>query len=195
MDKSPAPVVLHKSSNYNASELEGFRSATEAMRVNSVDFVSILDTDMRLLRYGNYPPYRGAHIELDRQTQLLYTRGFVPYYETYAGKYVPQSLEVRIFEADESPDTICGEILSLTKMNRNNAQFDGNYPITLECARRVGQIMKYLKDDERSQISLVFYVGAYLNPLNSKGGSNISGGRRKSASSVPIYRNVVSVLL
>lgn len=37
---------------------------------------------MRLLRQGNYPPYRGKHVELDHANHLLYRRGFVPYYET-----------------------------------------------------------------------------------------------------------------
>lgn len=158
LDTSPARVVLHKSSNYNLAELEGFRAATDTMRVNNVDFVTIMDSDMRLFRHGSYPPYRGTHITLDQQTHLLYTRGFVRHYETYTGKYIPQPLEVRIIEADESPETICHEILCLTKMNWNNTQFDGKYPITIECARRVGRIMKYLGNDERPQISYSFYM-------------------------------------
>lgn len=158
LDTSPGRVVLHKSSNYHEAELDGFRTAAKAMRVNTVDFVTIQDTEMRLLRHGSYPPYRGTHIELDHDSHLLYTRGFVPYYETYTGKYIPHPLEIRIAEADESPDNICNEILSLTKMNWNNTQFDGKYPITLECARRVGQIMKYLDDNERPQISYSFYM-------------------------------------
>lgn len=158
LQNTPGRVVLHKSSNYSKAELDGFRAATDSMRINTVDFVTLLDTDLKLLRHGNYPPYRGMHIELDHTTHLLYTRGFVPYYETYPGKYVPQPVEVRIAEADESPDNICDEILSLTKMNWNNTQFDGKYPITLVCARRVGQIMKYLADDERPQINYSFYM-------------------------------------
>lgn len=158
LQTTPGRVVLHKSSNYNHAELEGFRAATDSMRVNNVDFVTLLDTDLKLLRHGNYPPYRGMHVELDKASHLLYTRGFVPYYATYTGKYVPQPLEVRIAESDESADSICDEILSLTKMNWNNTQFDGKYPITLVCARRVGQIMKYLGDDERPQINYSFYM-------------------------------------
>ena len=150
--------MLHKSSNYSVAELEGFRAATDAMRVNAVDFVTILDTDMRLLRYGSYPPYRGTHIELDRQTHLLYTRGFVPYYATYTGKYIPQPLEVRVVETDAAPEDICSEILSLTKMNWNNTQLDGRLPITLECAKRVGDIMKYIDENEKPQVSYSYYM-------------------------------------
>lgn len=154
----PARLVVHKSSNYNPAELEGFRVAAGNNHIGAVDFVTILDSDMRLLRKGEYPPYRGMDVELDSRTHLLYTRGFVPFYGTYPGKYIPQPIEVRIAEADTSPELICDEILSLTKMNWNNTQFDGKYPITIECARRVGKIMKYLKEHDRPQISYSFYM-------------------------------------
>lgn len=155
---SPGRLVMHKTSNYIASELEGFREATDEQRVRNVDFVTILDTDMRLFRDGIYPPYRGTHVELDDTTHLLYTRGAVRYYRTYPGPYIPQPLEVRIVESDESPSVICQEILGLTKMNWNNTQFDGKYPITIECARKVGQIMKYLSEHDQPQIRYSFYM-------------------------------------
>lgn len=159
LDNSPGRLVIHKSSNYNDAELDGFREATDEMRVKAVDFVTILDTDFQLLRDGGiYPAYRGTHIELDSNYHLLYTRGSVKYYKTYTGLYIPQPLEIRIVESDESPGTICQEILSLTKMNWNNTQFDGKYPITIECARKVGQIMKYLDENEKPQISYSFYM-------------------------------------
>jgi argonaute-like protein implicated in RNA metabolism and viral defense len=154
----PGRLVLHKSSNYNAAELEGFKSATKALHVGTVDFVTVMDTKLKLFRKGIYPPYRGTHIELDRETHLLYTRGAVKYYQTYTGMYVPQPLEIRIIESDESPGVVCSEILSLTKMNWNNTQFDGKYPITIGCARRVGQIMKYLDEGDKPQISYSYYM-------------------------------------
>jgi argonaute-like protein implicated in RNA metabolism and viral defense len=98
------------------------------------------------------------HVELDRESHILYTRGFVPYYRTYTGKYIPQPLEVRIVEADESPDIICREILALTKMNWNNTQFDQKYPITIGCARRVGEILKYLDEGKEPQTSYSYYM-------------------------------------
>lgn len=154
----PGRLVLHKSSNYNAAELDGFKRATKELRVSQVDFVTVMDTNLKLFRKNIYPPYRGCHIELDRDVHLLYTRGSVKYYETYTGLYVPQPLEIRIVESDESPSVLCSEILSLTKMNWNNTQFDGRLPITIGCARRVGQIMKYLGENEKPQISYSYYM-------------------------------------
>lgn len=57
LSNSPARLVLHKSSKYNEDELSGFRQAAEEMRINSVDFVTIFDTNFRLFRDGDYPPY------------------------------------------------------------------------------------------------------------------------------------------
>lgn len=158
MGNFPGRLVIHKSSNYNEEEQNGFRQATDEMHVEAVDFVTILDSEMRVFREGIYPPYRGMHIELDQNTHLLYTRGSVKYYETYAGKYIPQPIEIRIVDSDESPGLICQEILGLTKMNWNNTQFDGKYPITIQCARKVGQIMKYLGPNEEPQIRYSFYM-------------------------------------
>jgi hypothetical protein len=158
LETSPARMVIHKSSSFNDEEMDGFKQAIRDARVSAVDFVNILDSNIRLFRDGIYPPHRGTHIELDTVTHLLYTRGSVEYYRTYTGKYIPQPLEIRIIESDESPGQICKEILGLTKMNWNNTQFDQKYPITLGCARKVGQIMKYVPDDENPQIRYSFYM-------------------------------------
>ena len=158
LSNSPGRLVMHKSSNYTEAEIDGFQQATTEARVKTIDFVTILDTDMRLFRGGIYPPYRGTHIELDESTNLLYTRGAVEYYKTYPGAYIPQPIEIRIVESDESPGVICQEILGLTKMNWNNTQFDGKYPITIQCARYVGQVMKYLGEHDQPQIRYSFYM-------------------------------------
>jgi len=46
----------------------------------------------------------------------------------------------------------------IDELNWNNTQFDGKYPITLKCTRRVGQIMKYVGPDEKPQIRYAFYI-------------------------------------
>ncbi len=158
MGSLPGRLVIHKSSNFNQAELYGFQSAAGDARVGVTDFVTILDTNIRLLRGGSYPPYRGMHIELDRVNHILYTRGSVEYYMTYPGKYIPHPLEVRIVESEESPQTICQEVLALTKMNWNTTQFDGRLPITIVCARKVGEILKYLPLNENPQISYSYYM-------------------------------------
>lgn len=154
----PARIVIHKSSNFSDEEIEGLESAASAVRIDSVDFVTVMDSKLRLFRDGNYPPYRGTLAQLDEDRQLLYTRGSVWYYQTYPGLYIPQPIELRSVKCEESPNFIASEILGLTKMNWNNTQFDGKYPVTLGCSRKVGQIMKYLTDADTPQIRYGYYM-------------------------------------
>lgn len=154
----PARVIVHKTSNFRECELEGLRAAAKKHSINSLDFVTIMNSNFRLFRNGIYPPYRGARVELSEATHLLYTRGSVPYYATYTGRYIPSPLEVRIVDSEESPATICQEILALTKMNWNNTQFDGRQPVTIGCARRVGDVLKYLPENQVPQIRYSYYM-------------------------------------
>ena len=158
LDTNPARLVLHKSSNYSQGELEGFRNAIYELGINSVDFITIKETDIKFFRDGLYPPQRGSMISLTEKSHILYTRGSVDYYRTYPSMYIPSPLEIRIIENDTSPKIVCEEILALSKMNWNNTQFDGKYPITIACARRVGEIMKYLENTDKPQIRYAFYM-------------------------------------
>lgn len=154
----PKRIVLHKTSNFNPDEVYGFTQAARQLHINQIDLVSIQRSDIRLYRDGNYPPMRGTHLSLTEKHHVLYTRGSVPYYETYPGKYIPSPLEVKLAYYDESPNLICDEIIALTKMNWNNTQFDRKYPITIECAKNVGEILKYLEPDDDMQLKYSFYM-------------------------------------
>lgn len=154
----PKRLVLHKTSNFSEDEVYGFTQAARQLNINQIDLVSIQHSDVRLYRQGNYPPMRGTQFSLTDKHHVLYTRGSVPYYETYPGKYIPSPIEVKLAYYDESPNLICDEIIALTKMNWNNTQFDRKYPITIECARNVGEILKYLDPDDSMQLKYSFYM-------------------------------------
>ncbi|MDG9667163.1 hypothetical protein ONV78_05385 [Hahella sp. CR1] len=154
----PARIVIHKSSNFRESEVKGFTRAITDKRIRRKDFVTIMNSKVRLYSYEQYPPMRGVLLTLSEKVAILYTKGFVRYYKTYPGMYVPVPLEIRAYENDSSLEELCKEILGLTKMNWNNTQFDGRYPITIECSRKVGDIMKYIGSNEKPQISYRFYM-------------------------------------
>jgi len=158
MGAAPSRVVVHKSSGFNDAETAGFQAAAQEQRIGTVDFVTILDSPLRLFRNGSYPPYRGTLVELGGEKLLLQSRGSVWYYATYPGMYVPQPIEIRVHKSEESPTFLAKEILGLTKMNWNNTQFDGKYPVTLGCARKVGQVLKYLKEADLPQIRYAYYM-------------------------------------
>ena len=154
----PKRLVLHKTSNFSEEEIYGFSQAAKQLHINQVDLVSIQNSDIRLYRNGVYPPMRGTQLTLKDDHHILYSRGSVPFYETYPGKYIPSPLEIKLARYDESPNLICDEILALTKMNWNNTQFDRKFPITIECARNVGEILKYLEPDDSMQLKYSFYM-------------------------------------
>ena len=156
--QTPKRLVLHKTSNFNEAEIEGFKQAAKKYFIHQVDLITIIDSDFRLYRENSYPPLRGTQLSFSDKHHLLYTRGSVPYFETYTGKYIPSPVEVRLYEHDESPNLICDEILALTKMNWNNTQFDRRLPITIECARRVGEILKYLDEGDEMALRYSFYM-------------------------------------
>jgi hypothetical protein len=153
----PARVVVHKTSPHNDAELDGFRAALDANAVDSADFLSLGRSFTRLFRDGGYPPLRGTFLTLDRRTHALYTRGSVDFFATYPGMYVPNALRLLCEEVEQTPAFLAEEILSLTKMNWNNTQFDNRNPITIRAARGVGDILKYVEEG-RGQSRYSYYM-------------------------------------
>ena len=86
---------------------------------------------------------RGTFLTLDDRHQILYTRGSVEFYATYPGMYMPRSLLIVCDRVEQTPRYLAEEILSLTKMNWNDTQFDGGMPITIRAAQQVGSILRY----------------------------------------------------
>ena len=154
----PARVVVHKSSNFSDEELDGCTQATAECGVDVVDFVTVMDSTLQLFRNGDYPPFRGTLWHVDDSRCVLYTRGSVWYYKTYPGMYVPRPIELRVIQSELSPSALAREVLGFTKLNWNNTRFDGKYPVTLGCARKVGEIMKYLSDSEQPEIRYAHYM-------------------------------------
>jgi len=151
----PARIVLHKTSTFNRDELEGFRASIQENRIDNFDLVSVGDSYMRLFRNGEYPPLRGTLLDLDQHVHILYTRGSIPFFETYTAKYPPVPFLFRCEATTQTPRTLAEEMLALTKMNWNNTQFDGREPITVGAARQVGGILKYIE------------AGGYVEPRYS----------------------------
>jgi hypothetical protein len=154
----PARLVLHKTSQYNQAELDGFETVARKHHVELIDLVSVSESTTRLFRAGSYPPLRGTFVSLDNMRHVLYTRGSVDFYSTYPGLYVPRPLAMRCDYTEQTPRALAQEILALSKMNWNNTQFDGAEPITVRAARQVGSILKYIPPDGRVASSYRFYM-------------------------------------
>ena len=157
---TPTRLVIHKTSSFSGDEMDGvLRAARESHQIMNVDLVTIRSSQyFRIYRQSLFPPRRGTHLTLSKSKHILYTKGSVELYRTFVGKYPPVPLEIEIFHCDSSSNKIIEEILTLTKMNWNNTNFEKKWPITIECARRVGDILKYLEDGELEQQKYSFYM-------------------------------------
>lgn len=153
---SPARVVIHKTTDFwdasvhaDYAEAEGFRYGINKALGDDVeiDLVTIKSSKIKLLRSkGKYPVLRGTLMKLSDKYGLLYTTGYIPYFESFPGVHVPHGLEVSIYSGDSTIKKVCEEIMALTKLNFNNCSFYDSLPITIRFAQRVGEIVQYMSD-------------------------------------------------
>lgn len=136
----PRRVVIHKTSPFSDSEVEGFDNAL--VDVEAADYIHILEhPGIRLFsKSSDYPPIRGTFMYSGSRF-LLYTTGYVPLLGTYMGSTIPSPLYLQAFRMDSEPEEIGKDILALTKLDWNNADFNTNLPVTISVSRKVGEIL------------------------------------------------------
>lgn len=153
----PNRVVVHKTTDFWNSainkdycEVEGIKDGIQEVLGHEIDIdlVSIKNSDIKLFREsGKYPVIRGTYVEISSHEAILYTTGYIPYYETFPGMHMPQAKSIDLYEGETSIKNVCREILSLTKMNFNNCNYFDSLPITLRFAQKVGEIIQYFPED------------------------------------------------
>ena len=89
----PARLVMHKTSNFNAEEKEGFTRAAENEKLEVLDLVTVRRSGARVLRAGDSPMVRGTAMLFDGKSGIVYLKGTVPYFHVYPGAYIPRALE------------------------------------------------------------------------------------------------------
>jgi len=146
--RKPERLVVHKTSRFTEDERLGFTDGVNGAGIHQRDFVALTQRDIRAFRRGEYPPVRGTLIEFPRAGALLYAMGYIPSLDTYPRGHVPRPLEIIERWTDSDLSTVCREILGLTKLNWNTADHAGSFPITLRFARRVGEVLSEVTDDE-----------------------------------------------
>jgi hypothetical protein len=138
--RNPSRLVIHKASPFSESELEGFNEASKD--IECCDFIHIRDfSGIQFYPKGsNYPAIRGTFLFDDKQG-VLYTSGYVPYLDTYMGSSAPSPLFLDFARADSPRELIAKDILALTKLDWNNANFNSRLPVTISVSRKVGTVL------------------------------------------------------
>ena len=138
----PSRIVIHKTSQFWDDELRGFEEACHS--IPQKDFVAFGSRDIQFYRRGDYPPLRGTYVKFSETDLALYTVGYIPYLRTYPGARVPRPLHVVDHYSDSPWNVVLQEILALTKLNWNTADFACNRPVTIAFSRKVGEILAEL---------------------------------------------------
>jgi hypothetical protein len=155
---NPARIVIHKSSIFDDEEASGFLEAAKDNSIELVDLLHITRSFTRVFRIGKKAPLRGTFLHLDNNNNVLYTFGSINFFKTYPGLYVPLPLKFSIHTSDQPPEFLANEILKLTKMNWNNTQMYDSTPLTIDAAKRVGALLKYIDKNENVSSSYRFYI-------------------------------------
>jgi hypothetical protein len=150
----PARIVLHKTSNFNHEEQEGFRDVFTEIPV--VEFVNIMPTSFRLLRIGNYPPKRGTLCQIEHKS-YFFTTGYMPEILTYPGPHIPSPVNIQVSK-DVDVFNTCKELLGLTRMNWNTAGITSGQPVTFFFSRNIGGIISELNEDERIPTEFKYFM-------------------------------------
>jgi hypothetical protein len=159
--RSPARVVIHKSTEFKDDEVEG---CFDAWRSSSgLELIQVQqDSGWRgvLLdppkqgsgdRRGTpaaYPCERGSFLPLDGFNVLLWTQGNAPsasldgraYYKE--GKGIPAPLLLKRFAGHGAWDQACHDVVGLSKMNWNNDNLYDRLPVTMAYAQILAQVIK-----------------------------------------------------
>lgn len=145
----PARVIVLKTSRFRDEEAAGILEALDEAGTELRDLVWVQESySTKILRDGNYPVLRGTFVDLGGNG-LLYTNGSIPYYGTYPGLYDPKPLLLCPHKScDSTISQIAEEVLSLTKINWNSTQMNQRLPIPIRAARKVGEVLKYVKDGQ-----------------------------------------------
>jgi hypothetical protein len=120
------------------------------------DLIWIRSTPFRLIRKGTQEPWRGTLCTIGADT-YLFTSGYVPWWNEYPGPHIPAPIQLGSAGETDIRQR-AHEILALSKMNWNNTEGISRYPITLSFAKRVGQLMNELPENQAPNPSYRFHM-------------------------------------
>ena len=122
----PTELFIHGKTNFDADEWTGFASAVP--QSTKLVGVQIRDNaDVKVFRYGANAVLRGTAVLTSETSGYLWTRGYIPRLRTYPGREVPNPLTVEIRRGDADIEQVMRDVMSLTKLNFNAAEFcDGS---------------------------------------------------------------------
>jgi hypothetical protein len=135
----PERLVIHKSTEFTAEETAGFMHGDGT--VKQTDLLTLTQSPISWYRDGGYPIVRGNVVKVTDSEYYIFTLGYIPQLQTFPKPGIPWPVRVRVANLDSPEQKMCREILSLTRLNWNNADFCDQMPITISASDRIGDIL------------------------------------------------------
>jgi hypothetical protein len=136
----PSELFIHGQTAFNDDEWHGFSDAVPA-ETNLVGVRIRSSQSIKLFRPGTHPILRGSALRISGRAGFLWTRGFVPYLQTYPGRETPNPLRIDLLRGDADLLTVMSDVMALTKLNFNACIYGDGLPVTLRFASAVGEIL------------------------------------------------------
>lgn len=136
---SPKELFVHGKTRFNRDEMAGFSAAAPNTRIVGVRIQRT--QELKLYRPGKLPVVRGTYLKVSPTTAFMWTTGYVPAQNTYAGREVPNPLRVDVDQEDVDLNQVLDDIMGLTKLNFNSCIYADGLPVTLRFSEAIGEIL------------------------------------------------------
>ncbi|MFV1494476.1 hypothetical protein VWX97_12230 [Phaeobacter sp. JH18-32] len=158
---NPKELFIHGKTKFSAEEWEAFSEA--APDGTNIVAVRIRPThgEVKLFREGDYPCIRGTAIVLGESDAFLWTSGYVPRIDTYMGPETPNPISVTVLKSTGDPpkiETVLQDIMNLTKINYNAANYNDGLPVTIRFADKVGDVLVMGSAQDAERQPFKFYI-------------------------------------
>ena len=155
--KPPSELFIHGQTYLEQNEWDGFSSAVP-LETKLVGIRIRRQSELKLFRFGANPVMRGSAVLTSGKHGYLWTAGFTPRLNTYRGREVPNPLTVEIVKGNADLESVMTDLLALTKLNINNAEFGDGLPVTLRFADLVGEILTAGPVENLPPLPFKYYV-------------------------------------
>jgi hypothetical protein len=145
----PDQIFIHAKTYFDDEEWGGFLEAAKG-KSNIVGIRIRDNSQFKLYRDLPYCIPRGTALIIHEKLAYLWTNGFIPRIQTQTGLETPNPLSIEVTRGEEKIETVCKDVLALTKLNYNACIFSDGLPVTLKFADSIGEVLtagKSVKSD------------------------------------------------
>lgn len=153
----PNEIFIHGRARFGEAEWAGFQEGcSEGTKVVGI---RIRPTDdLKLYRQAKKPVIRGTCLTVHHRMAYLWTKGYVPRFDTYPGFETPNPIAVHVDWGEADIETVVADILALTKVNFNGCNFADGLPVTLKFADAIGEILTAAPNIQGAPLPFKYYI-------------------------------------